>query len=485
MKANDIKKKGILLKITVGAVAAIVIVIAALLGISSMSDKGVASVIAVYDEARNETTIYKNQKVIGTVEGMTISSRNMSDSVYYITNDNSTVYFINGKKIKTVGENLSVITIANNAKDALLVNEAGILYRYNGKKLEVITDKKVQHATISGDGKTYAYYTNGNSYFGTKPGKETKVEDVIVSYISDDAEYIYGVSTKLAEYLDLYDTFYMSEAVYSKDFFELYLVNKNGKAEVICEDTDSINGLNADGSEIIYTAEDGSYITVNGKDTYKLSDKYIGYMTCADKRYGYGHFKMVDSFTESAWTISNYVDYHGCCFISDEFKAEEIDDDCEMILGVDAAFKKILYLTTEVELRLADIKKDGEVKKLASDVVDGRISDDGEHIYYVNFADEMELHYVDKELKDSKIETFGYYGGVYVVGTGCYLTTEELFYVEGHNKKEVELRGNFFVDEATATAYNMDENNIFVLDGANEKKLNGEYEKLVFSEFVQ
>ncbi len=485
-------KKSKLVKIVVGIFVLVIIVLLVVLGMKLFSTEEISSVVTVYDEEKNVTTVYKNEKVIANINGMTITNRNMSDSVYYITDEDSKVYYLKENKMKQVGEKLSLITIASQSGAALLLNENGSLCRYTGSRLEKITDEDIEFAVISGDGETYAYYVDGTSYFGKKAGKEKEVKDTMITYMSSDGEIMYGISFDEGSLLsdeefndDYYDVFYWNEALYPTNDIELFLIDKKGNKKAIDEAVTAVKGLNMDGTEIAYTTEDGSYIMVNGKDTYKVSDLYFGYTRYAGNQFAYGHYNVVESFKDSLWSMSDYEKYNTCCYISDDYKAVVIAEDCDYILDVDSELSKVLYCSTNVELCLADVKENADVKILSKDVIDGKISADGEHIYYVSFEDKMELHYVDKAYKDSKLKTFDYYGGIYVVGNGCYLNNEEAYYFEGEEMNKIKSRVSLFVDEVAKKAYNMDEDKLYALDGAKEKALKGEYKLLSFYEIVQ
>ncbi len=488
MKGKSNGKKSKLILVLAVCILVVAVVVSTIIIINSGKKDSISSVVTVYDEKANITAIYKDEEIIGTVDGMAITQRNLSDSAYYITDENSTLYYIKGGKIKQIGENLSLITIANNDQTALVQNEAGVLYRYNGSKLEAITEKIIEYAAISGDGKSFAYSYAGDSYVGKKPGKETKVEDVMVTYISDDGKYYYGITANIDEDMDLYTNFYLDEAFYGLESFELYLINKNGEKKIINDEVQSIQGLNSDGTEIMYTTEDGSFITVSGKDTYKLTDKNIGYMGNGNERYGYGHYKVIESFVDSLWVLRDDEGYTACCYISEEYEAQVIAEDCERILDIDKDYSKVLYVSMDAELRLAEIQKNSKPRTIAEAVVEGKLSQDGEHIYYVNIDENMEFHYVDKSFKDSKIMKLGTYGGIYIAGDGCYVVGDEPMYAVGSDIVPLgdEKYGcQLLFDDVNEKAYKLVETKIYVLDGAEGNALKGTYDKLLFGEVIK
>lgn len=469
------KKKVVVIGICVAVIAAVIIgFVAAKMLISTDRD----SVFCIYDDEQDITAVYRNEKLIGTISGQFVAfERNMNDTGVYLTDDESTLYFVSGSKITKIGEELSLVTIANFSKEALVLDKNEALYFCNGKKLERITDEPVSYATISGDGKTYAYYMGGDSYFGTKPGKETKVEDMVIGYVSKDADLMYGFT--LTEEVNLWKEMYYYFSYISEENFELYAISKDGEQTAISEEVSSIDGLNRDGTEIVFSKADGTYISVNGDESIKLSDNIIQSINYNDSEYvSYGHFNDVESVRDAVCVFADEEYNFMACYISDKYKATKIVDDCATVLDIDTDSTCFVYLNVEAGMCYAEIEKESKPIEIAENVMDGKMSPDGKHIYYTCIGDMMEIHYVDSDFKDVKVDEFENYWAINVVGEVCYLETNATYLVNKDEIKEIKEDGSLFYDYIGQTIYWQTGTKVSKIEEDKFVALKGEYKNI-------
>ncbi len=362
------KVKYVLLLIIVG----ILVVISVMFVKKKYFDK-MDSVISIYDEDKNKSSIYVNSKYVGEVEGEITIENNMNNSSYYLCSDEA-VYFMNNEKIEEVGKGIELVAIANNSSEALLVNgEYSELYMYKASKLEVIAEESINMASISGDGKTYAYTTSEAAYVGSEPGKEVKVSDVVISHISDKGDYIYGVRYTNAE----------DESTK----FDLLLIDDAGKTNVISENVTSINGLNATGTEIMYSTAEGTFVCIEGKESKKITDGQVYSIYYYDnEKSAYGDFWSIDTLKNVVCEVINDTgdsNERAICLISKEYVAEEIVTNCYEFLSINDKMSKVYYMDKENTLYCVNTKKGATAEKLAENVDFARVSPNGKHVYFV------------------------------------------------------------------------------------------------------
>ena len=474
-------KKGLNKKwIEIIALVAVVAIVACVLIVRGLSKKEQGSVFCIYDEEQNITAVYINEKLVDTIEGQFSSfERNMNDTGLYLTDDESTLYYVSNSKINKIGEKLTLITIANFSKEALVLDEDGNLCLCNGKGIEVITDKDVSFATISGNGKTYAFSSEGDSYFGKKPGKEKKVSDVVIAYISNDAKCMYALSMDDSTEENLWEKMYYYYCYYSQTTFDLYHVDKKGNKELVKEDLATIDGLNADGTEIMFSTDTETYVCVNGGSATKVSDNVVQSINYENsENISYGHFNAIDSFKDSICIFYDDDMNSFACRITNGYKAENIVENCATVMDVDSKLSKFIYLNDEAEMYYAKVEKDADAKCISESVIDGKMSLDGEHIYYVTIGESMELHYVDKDMQDEMVKEFDDYWAITVVNDECYLETDETYYVSGVDCSKIEEEGYLFLDSITQTVYWNGYESINKLEAGKLVKLKGDYNSI-------
>lgn len=457
-KATNKNVKGI-----IGIVAAIVVVILVVKLLAAVFAGKPDNLITVYDSEKEETAVYLNQKLIGTVDGEADVITNMDKSAFYLMScpeDESTytVYYVKGSKLVEVADKCEEVVVANHAKTALLIDEDSALSMYNGSKLTEIEDEDVLSAAISGDGKYYAYNTyDDNAYIGNKPGKETKVKDVSIYYISENGKYMYG----------------------RDDEGKLVCVNKKGEKDKIGPSSASILGLNNDGTELLFTDDGKTYISVKGKEKKKIcSDELDGIIQKkSDESYANG-FYTADSFKKAiAYRYNDDGDYT-IYKLAGNYEAEKILKNLGMICGVNEDATALIYLE-DGDLCYTKIKKNAKSKELAEDVRKAWTSDDCKTTYFYNDDDELyRIKGTGKaKLVNDDIELSS--AGIVIDDVLYVLDSdyEDWYYIK-NKKSEVLDVEDISYDDITGNVYAYSDDAVYQVNGKKLKELKGDFDEI-------
>ena len=486
-------------KMAVGIILAIIVLGIVVIVVKNRFFGGFKSVITIYDEDSNESALYIDGKLIGSVKGEASIVNNMDNSAYYLTSDEA-VYFVDGNKIKEVGENLDLLNIANKSKEALFFDDSFVLYMYDGEELIEITDEDINYATISSDGKTYAYSTDEAAYFGSEVGNETKVSNVIISHISETGEYIYALKydTEGLEQVNSYFGSYyfgafISDGYYSPAMYELLSIDKEGKVSTIAENVYSLKGLNAEGNEMVYYKEDGSYISVNCKDTYKITDKYIySFYYNNDKLMANNDYLALDSFKNAICEVMDYNatdEIKSICKLNGKYEAEVIVDNSATFVCINDKMSKVFYMDSDSNLYRVDAKKGAKSELLAEDVDLARVSPDGSDIYFTRQDSEelTILYHIEYNKSEKQLAIVRSFFDIIVYDDGCYLEADTIYYIKGDELTEMkdlpELEC-FFIDYATQSAYGYTKDEVYRFDGDKVKKLEGDYKSISYYDYM-
>ena len=448
----------------IGAVAAIVAVILIVKIVASLFSGTPDSVIAVYDEENEVSTIYLNSKKVADVDGEAGIYYNMDKSAFYILDGEDTAYYLKGKKLQKVMSGCQEIIIANHDEAALLVDEDDVLSRYNGSKLEEISDEEVAAAAISGDGKNYAYTIYDDdyesvTYIGSKPGKETKVKDVVGILMSENGDYLYG----------------------SDDEYNLVSVSKKGETTTLGKDIDNLVGLNEDGTEIMFVSDGKTYVSVKGKEKVKVSGGEVMLVTGKESDSVLtNYFYPVKTFKKTVAYVSDDGDYD-ICLLSGKYEAEKIVGGVSTICGVNDDASKVYYIDGS-DLYYAKVKKDAKGKELAGDVSGSSVwmSDDCKDIYYVD--DDGRLCYIKGTGKGKTVDDdleMDSYSMSYVIDGALYTRIdEELYYVKGRKAKALKDVEGIQFDASSDRVYAYDDDKAYEVKKGKMKKLKGDFESI-------
>lgn len=338
-----------------------------------------------YDENITMRKLYVNGKYITTFSEYFDSYRNFNGDVCYFQVGEK-VYVLVGEEIKEIEGNMKLMKTAKNSQYGLVCDEAGVLWRYDGENLEKITDKAVDSVAISGDGQTFAYYYEGNSYIGTKPGEEIMVENVEITCISEDGRCLYAVDS-------------------NEETSDLYLVNSVGEKKLLAENLDNYSEMymfNKSASEMVYFTSEGTYIVVDGGEPIKMTDKTYLYKYIAGTSVEPYH--LIDSFAGTVWAMLGESEKSVCGVVSDDYVIKVIDKEFEYDwFTISEDESKVLIVTPEDELWVANVEDDINLHKISDDIIDFCMTLDGSIYYEKNNSDGEkinEIHYVDDEFND-------------------------------------------------------------------------------------
>ncbi len=432
------------------------------------------TVVKVYDSDKEKSTIYVNNKLIDTVDGDASIRTNADKSAIYVVSDGD-AYLVKGSKLKKIMDDCTYLQVAAYGKAALLKNEDGELSRYNGSKLEEICDDEVEDFVISGNGKAYAYISDGKAYVGKKAGKEEKVKDIQdLIAMSEDGGITYA-------YKGNEDSDNDDDDYYSYDYSEsndLVMINLKGETEKIEKEVSSIVALNKTGTEIMFIHSGKTYVSVKGKEPEKVSgDAVYGILLKESERNGSGYVYPVSTFKNRLVYLMD-DDYKATISkLNGKYEAEELIDDIGNPVSLDKNLSGIYY-TDGDELCYCKLSKNAKEKEIAGDVKDASASTYGNIIYYVDDDDTM--FYVKgtgkpKEVGDVDSEDITF--TAVVDGVFYYAEGDDYYCVKGKKKEKLKVDGMDY-DSTADVIYAYKDDEAYIVKGTKLKKLKGDYKEI-------
>lgn len=494
-------------------VLGVIVVILLFMGIKFLFFNKIGNIMYVYDNETCQSSIYLDDKLIGQVHGEVNIKKNMDNTCCYLytrhvmgcCSDNSgkdAVYYLKGDDIVLVGENMKLVSVATHSKEALLIDKNEHLYKYDGSNLLQISDSEIGNAVISGNGKYYAYYAYGNSFFGTKPEDEVIVQDVMIRYISNNAECIYAFDAKEGtRYYDVVLGMFGDNSILYSEQPNMYIVDKEGEKELVAKEITNVVCLNNDGKKIMFATKEGTFILKNGKILEQISEKegQSAYYNVNNKNKvdDYATFKSFDGvlccLTDKEYNVTLAVfedDVNIKEVFSDNYirVIELAPNNKKAICGMHASNGSYDYYMVDVKNGTVSLIVDSDSYKSCMDV-------ESEYFYYfngdvnknnvgvVNFN--CSLYYIDDEGNEKTVEgTFGDVKSIISYKDGCFVKDSEgIHYVEGkHTEKLDEFDGivGFFKSDKEDTMYAYDESNVYKVNRFKLKKLEGEFENIEF-----
>ena len=306
------------------------------------------------------------------------------------------LYAVKGKKAKAFAEDVSDYTLSLYGDSVVysVVDGSETTYYYakvGGKSVEIFQSDLEQllgSYVISPDGKSVAYtVTEGLDtdlyFFNGKKSEKVAGCDGKVIGMSNGGKYIYA-------------------SVVDEDLStKLFVYNKNGKREKI----DSCSGsfaLNLDGTEILYSNNGKSYISVKGKEGKKVAGDSLSLLM---PRY-------TDSFSLGSATVYPVESLYGHVYTAGStayFVAKKDSKNVKLVksdgsLRLDDSAEFLYYYDDEMlmclEVAKGEKAKD-KAKEIAEDVEKFVISSDRKYLYYIN---DSELYVVNGK-KGGKAKT--------------------------------------------------------------------------------
>ncbi len=437
-------------------VTLIVVLVAALTVFlfKTINNSGRDFVYAVYNSESKSSLIYLDGKLIDTVEGLAEVYENMDGSGCYVQSTYES-YYINDDKLVAVKDGLQVCKLANHANVALAKDSNSQLYLLIDNEPRKITDECVSDVAISGNGKIYAYNMGKDAYFGEKPGKETKVENVSIEYISEDGRLIYGF-------------------VYGTN--KLVLVDEKGDVDEVMDEVERILGLNSRGTELMFVADNKTYILEDGENCVEIINKvlYEDYIYCKENdEVSSDRYRNVDSYKRSVFLMADSV-----YLISGNYKSLNIVSGCYSILDFSGDLSKMLYLKNYkglYTLCMIDVKVGATEIEIEKEADNGVISLDGKEIYYFYYDMEARqtcLRYVEGNKEPETIFWVPVGNNVSKehlekVGDSIYAHMDDIYYMKSKHVVLVESLAEdieFVVDESKKEEYVVFDYKLYKLD---------------------
>lgn len=426
------------------------------------------AVISVYDGKKYQSTIYLNEKMLGKVEGAAKIFTNMEKSAFYILDGERTVYYVKGGSLKKVMEDCEDIRIARHDRVALLIDKKKTLSRYNGSKLEKIAEDVVNVA-VSGDGSTYTYSVYNEvydivTYSGRDPEKITRKEEAEIFAISENGRYMYGRDAR----------------------DNLVCIDEKGETSLISDNVGRLEGFNEDGTEILFTQDGDTYISVKGKEKKKVTEGQISNIYGKEsgklKLSMDGLFLPVDTLKKTVVFVKSDDDDCGdICLLDKRYEAEKIVSGVTVVYGVDKNASGVYYKKNG-SLCYVKVRKDAKEKELTDDFGNGLfMSEDYKHVYFIN--KKRNLCYIKNQGRakvvddDLKIDTFSLarvVDNVLYIGFDSGLDFDQLYCVKGTQMKKISEIEDICLSAGKAYAY--DKKNLYLMKGEKLKKMEGDFE---------
>jgi hypothetical protein len=271
--------------------------------------------------------------------------------------DENTLYVINGKKLLEVDEDVTSyqLSISGKAVAYLTRNEDEegpitytlSLYTISNKKTVTISDEVASRTfAISPDGKSVAY-------FESKENDEDEIEYILMYSNGKDSTKITSAECEL---LGMGNGGKYIYAACENDEGEasLYSYDKKGERTKLGKISGSTVCYNADHSQVMFSNEGKTYISTKGKEAVKAHSNAISMLTPSNASYVYDRSGIT-------YPVSNLYDH--VYAVSDESGAS-------------------VWL----------IKKNSDKNvKLVSKVTDGQLDDSAEYLYYEYDNEELRM----------------------------------------------------------------------------------------------
>lgn len=427
--------------------------------------------VVAYQNEDDELVIIREGKVIATGidEAKGIVVSNEGDTIAYFTDCEDATYY-----------------------DAYYERErsikVGTLNLYDVKKkssIEIAEEVVVYSAVLSPDGRTVAYVAEyeatddfrGFYSIGGKDPVEVGKEKRVFA-IADKAKYVY--------YTDL---------------DRVYVMKKNNEEKLASDLRDVEVMMNADNSEILFFMDGKTYISVKGGEKKKIAGTEFTRVVLEDDAASGGQtlnkengtieilYTGVDTFAEKL-LYSYYSDE--IYFVMKKFEAEKLASNVyQYVVAEDG--ESLVYRNDSDVVKVTKFDKGGEKQVIASKAYPLKIYADGDlkHVYILNY--ESELYYVEKK-KGKKVADDVTSAVVSSDGTYCYyiVDEEDLCYSKNGGKEKELLtvddgdlyltkeKGNVYVEVSEDDVYSL-----YNMDGKKMKEIYSVDEEQSYDEYIE
>lgn len=492
-------------KIKIGlALVAILLLIFIPVALSSGDEEYVAlsdkSVLDVLSEDGNRFVYFADGDKLVLNDTLIFYSAGESQdkTVYCYTNENGELCIIkDGKELKTGIEDAKGIKVSaygdtlvyfSDCEDKTYENtlygyeskiEVGTLHLYyikKGKDITVADDVVVTSAVLSPDGETVAYVTDYDAtddfkgYYSVKGKKQVEVgKEKRVFAIADKGAYVYYV-----------------------DGDRIYAQKKNKDAEKLASDIYTSKVLmNADCTEMLFTNDGKTYITVKAGEKQKVSGNVLRKILLNNDaligsdsvRFDTGSVTVTYTGVETLKEQLYYTDIYSIEYLLDKWETERIASNAEYFVVSDDG-ESLVYIDGTDVVKVTDFDKSGVKTDLNKDEEARYVYADGDlkYVYFLNR--DKELFYI-KGKKVKKIADDVTSATMSSDGEFCYYVVEkEKFYCSKKGGKGKEL---FREDDAKITCesnYGISCVEIILEDKTEVYRLDGKKMKLVYIEEV-
>lgn len=435
------------------AVIVIAVIIASAFGGGSpfgfISD---GSILFQYSEATEETACIAGGKIVASFDGYASSTAYSLDrSAAAVLSSDETLYAVTGKGMAKVSDDVYDFVISNDGTGIAYITDydyyesSGALYLYNVKSA---SSEKIASAAlypaISPDGKTVAYIgdIDGDDSFKGYVSVNGKTPELIKSNVlpmavADGGKYLY--------YCKMESLFYYAGSG------DLY-VKKGGNETKLASGyyLYSTACFNKDYSQILYSSDDKTYISVNGGEKTKLFNEgsfSLVYPANASVKYSFSgsvaHVYDIDGFAQKTVVASN-----GIYYIDKGYEASRVTSSYYYYFISDDG-NTLLYTKSGKLYKVDDLKKstDGKAITGGDEIYSFTADSSCAKIYYLNYDDE--LYYqkgssAAKKIADD-VESFTLGGD----GSTLYFVSDEILYMSKNGGTKASVSGNHDVVRVT------------------------------------
>ncbi len=385
----------LLLGIVAGALVVVIvlaIVLATVLGSRPAFETPDTYMDCLYKPDIERTIILKDGKSTGEVILGQVNDeplRSMDGTVLATLADTATgsdLFVYDGNLLKTVEKNVESALLSVDGSTVLYLTEADALMSYDVKQqisTMIVGIYTGEAFCLSPDGRTIAYNDEDQNMFIYQDGEKTKYgSHKFPLAISNRGEFVYFGD-------------YEKESV--------YVGKKNDAIKLGTLGVDLC--LNADHTEVLINSGTEAYTSVKGSEKVKIAASGIN-------------------------DLGGFVENQAICCITGS-----LDDSVTGTLPLES-FKGMYFLTENG--KLCYLNKKRMAVEVAENVTEFRVSDDGDYVYYTNYADVLfrgETESTKFKALVSMVEDFEITSN----GKGCYVRTEsdELIYIKKDGKGKV------------------------------------------------
>ncbi len=366
-------------------------------------------------------------------------------SFFYFRDEEDTLWFGDGSKFERVAEDVKSVIPALDKTAAFLDND-GVLYLAKGSEKTKVAEDVDYLYTVSPDGKAVGY--------------EREKKDACYQYYYDGKEHELG---KNCELLALSEGGRYVYYINSKDVMYVQKGEDEESRQKIVSDYEKYC-LNLDGTQILVSGEDGSYLCENGGEAVKISSSLLRPllpMSCAEP--------MENSYFEE-FPFVGCRDFKKAFFyqLSDgSASVYSLDKDLKtsaLVRNVTMNYrfgpfllddgKTLLYVKNgdlyQIELGKADADSEKLIKDIGKQYY--RISSDGSSLIYYDDEDEC-LMYLKRGEKAVSVFEDSIDDAVPAGDKGfLILSDDELFYTEGGRASRVKgiMDGDLYIADSAS-----------------------------------